>query len=108
MVCPPGETSSTLIATTSQRRSLLSIAAVAARLPQPSPGKYAGQDNGWVLALIYPALIEFDKSIIEFPSIKRFVGGVSNDLRPDLQHPDNPVPLLDVKKPPNVKAGLAD
>jgi arylsulfatase A-like enzyme len=78
--------------------------AVAARLPQPSAGKYAGQDNGWVLALIYPALIEFDKSIIEFPSIKRFVGGASNDLRPDLQHPDNPVPLLDVKKPPNTKA----
>jgi arylsulfatase A-like enzyme len=77
--------------------------AVAARLQQPSPGKYAGQDNGWVLALIYPALIEFDKSIIEFPSIKRFVGGASNDLRPDLQHPDNPVPLLDVKKPPQVK-----
>jgi arylsulfatase A-like enzyme len=77
--------------------------AVAARLPQPSPGKYAGQDNGWVLALIYPALIEFDKSIIEFPSIKRFVGGASNDLRPDLQHPDNPVPLLDLKKPPQVK-----
>jgi len=25
-------------------------------------------------------------------------------LRPDLQHPDNPVPLLDVKKPPNTKA----
>ena len=43
--------------------------AVSARLQQPSPGKYAGQDNGWVLAVIYPALIEFDKSIIEFPSI---------------------------------------
>jgi arylsulfatase len=79
--------------------------AVAARLEQPSPGKYAGQDNGWVLALIYPALIEFDKSIIEYPNIKRFTGGASNDLRPDLQHPDNPVPLLDVKKPPQVRAG---
>ena len=79
--------------------------AVSARLQQPSPGKYAGQDNGWVLAVIYPALIEFDKSIIEFPSIKRFVGGASNDLRPDLQHPDNPVPLLDLKKPPRVKSG---
>jgi hypothetical protein len=79
--------------------------AVSARLQQPSPGKYAGQDNGWVLAVIYPALIEFDKSIIEFPSIKRFVGGASNDLRPDLQHPDTPVPLLDLKKPPRVKSG---
>jgi arylsulfatase len=52
--------------------------------------------------LIYPVVIEFDKSIIEFP-IKRFVGGASNDLRPDLQHPDNPVPLLDLKKSPQVK-----
>ena len=32
------------------------------------------------------------------------VGGASNDWRPDLQRPDNPVPLLDMKKPPNVKA----
>jgi hypothetical protein len=70
-----------------------------------SKAKGTGQDNGWVLAVIYPALIEFDKSIIEFPSIKRFVGGASNDLRPDLQHPDNPVPLLDLKKPPRVKSG---
>jgi hypothetical protein len=50
-------------------------------------------------------MIEFDKSIIEYPSIKRFVGGASNDLRPNLQNPDNPVPLLDVKKPPRVQAG---
>jgi hypothetical protein len=77
--------------------------AVAARLPQPSPGKYAGQDNGWVLALIYPVMMEFNKSIIEFPSIKRFPGGASNDLRPDLQRPDNPLPLIDIKKPPRVK-----
>jgi hypothetical protein len=69
--------------------------AVATSLPQPSPGKYAGQDNGWVLALIYPVMIEFNKSIIEYPSIKRFPGGASNDLRPDLQRPDNPVPLLE-------------
>jgi arylsulfatase len=79
--------------------------AVASRLPNPSPGNYAGQDNGWTLALIYPVMIEFDKSIIEYPSIKRFVGGASNDLRPNLQNPDNPVPLLDVKKPPRVQAG---
>jgi hypothetical protein len=26
------------------------------------PGKYAGQDNGWTLALVYPVVIEFDKS----------------------------------------------
>ena len=31
---------------------------------------------------------------MKFPSIQRFVGGASNDLVPNLQHPDNPVPLL--------------
>jgi hypothetical protein len=50
-------------------------------------------------------VIEFDKSIIEYPSIKRFAGGASNDLRPNLQNPDNPVPLLDLKNPPRVQAG---
>ena len=78
---------------------------VASRLPNPSPGNYAGQDNGWTLALVYPVVIDFDKSIIEYPNIKRFVGGASNDLRPNLQHPENPVPLLDLKNPPRVQAG---
>ena len=49
---------------------------------------------GWALSLIYPAIIDFDKSIIKYPNITRYVGGASNDLVPDLQHPDNPVPLL--------------
>ena len=31
---------------------------------------------------------------MKYPNIKRFVGGASNDLVPNLQHPDNPVPLL--------------
>jgi hypothetical protein len=46
------------------------------------------------LSLLEPVIIDFDKSIIKYPNIKRFVGGASNDLVPDLQHPDNPVPLL--------------
>jgi arylsulfatase len=79
--------------------------AAASRMTTNSPGKYAGQDNGWVLALIYPALIEFDKSIIQYPSIKRYPGGASNDLRPDLQRPENPVPFLDLRNPPRVKSG---
>ena len=79
--------------------------AMAARMPKSSPGQYAGEDNGWVLALIYPVIIEFDKSIVKYPSIKRFPGGASNDLRPDLQHPDNPVPLVDPNKAPPVKGG---
>jgi hypothetical protein len=79
--------------------------AVDARLAQPSPGKYAGQDNGWVLALIYPVVMEFNKSIVDYPSIKRSPGGASNDWRPNLQNPDNPVPLIDMRKPPRVTVG---
>jgi len=78
--------------------------AMSARLPKSSPGQYAGEDNGWVLSLIYPVIIEFDKSIVKFPSIKRFPGGASNDLVPNLQHPENPLPLVDPTKPINVKA----
>ncbi len=55
-----------------------------------SPGRYAGQDNGWVLSLLEPVIVDFDKSIMKYPNIKRFPGGASNDLIPDLQHPDNP------------------
>jgi arylsulfatase A-like enzyme len=79
--------------------------AVASRLPNPSPGNYAGQDNGWVLALIFPVVMEFNKSIVDYPSIKRSPGGASNDWRPNLQNPDNPVPLVDIKHPPQIKAG---
>jgi arylsulfatase len=40
----------------------------------------------------------FNKSIFKYPNIKRFPGGASNDLLPDLQHPENPVQALDVSK----------
>jgi arylsulfatase len=70
-----------------------------------SPGKYAGQDNGWVLALIYPIIIDFDKTIIKYPSIQRFPGGASTDLRPNLQQPSNPVPALDPERPPQIRGG---
>jgi arylsulfatase len=39
-------------------------------------------------------MVEFDKTIMKFPNTRRFVGGASNDLVPNLQNPDNPVPLL--------------
>jgi arylsulfatase len=61
---------------------------------QSSPGRYAGEDNGWTAALFSEALVEFDESIMKYPSIERYPGGASNDLIPDLQHPNNPVPLL--------------
>jgi len=68
-----------------------------------SPGRYAGEDNGWAAAVFSQALVEFDKSIMKYPSIQRFPGGASNDLIPDLQHPKNPLPLLD---PQNLPKGV--
>jgi arylsulfatase len=82
--------------------------AAPSRVLSTSPGKYAGEDNGWVLSLVYPALIEFDQSIMKYPNIKRFPGGASNDLIPNLQHPENPVPLLDPKNMPKVAGGPGD
>lgn len=64
-----------------------------------SPGRYAGEDNGWSAALFSTVLADFDKTIIKYPSIQRYPGGASNDLIPDLQHPENPLPLL---KPGNM------
>ncbi|MGA7394761.1 MAG: hypothetical protein WBW78_19055 [Terrimicrobiaceae bacterium] len=75
------------------------------RLATTSPGRYAGWDNGWVLALMYPPLVEFDKSLIKYPNIKRFPGGASDDLVPNLQDPANPVPMLDPANPPKTQAG---
>jgi arylsulfatase len=65
-----------------------------------SPGRYAGEDNGWSAALFSAALMQFDQSIIKYPSIQRYPGGASNDLIPDLQHPKNPLPLVDPNKMP--------
>ena len=45
--------------------------AMSSRALTNSPGKYTGMDNGWTLALLQPVIIEFDKSIVEFPNIKR-------------------------------------
>ena len=73
-----------------------------------SPGKYAGQDNGWANGLFSPVLVEFDKTIMKYPSIKRFPGGASNDLIPNLQHPENPVPALDPNNMPKTIPGGGD
>jgi arylsulfatase len=73
------------------------------RIMTTSPGRYAGQDNGWTAALFSMALVDFDKTIMKYPNIKRSPGGASNDLIPDLQHPDNPVPALD---PNNMPKGV--
>jgi len=70
-----------------------------------SPGRYAGQDNGWLLALIQPVIIEFDKSIIKFPNIPRYLGGASNDLVPNLQQPGRPIPLLNDQQIEKIRTG---
>ena len=54
---------------------------------------------------IEPVIIDFDKTIMKYPNIKRFPGGASNDLVPNLQHPDNPVPFLKSGKEPHVAGG---
>ena len=66
--------------------------AVSNRMPTTSPGRYAGEDNGWILSLIYPVIIDFDKSIMKYPNIKRFPGGASNDLLPILRTRPTPCP----------------
>jgi arylsulfatase len=77
--------------------------AQAMRVLSSSPGKYAGQDNGWVGGIVAPVLLAFDQSIIKFPSIRRFPGGASTDLTPNLQDPENPVPALkDLPPPPPI------
>jgi len=76
--------------------------AMSYRVASSSPGKYAGQDNGWALALIFQVLIDFDTSMIKYPNIRRFPGGASNDLQPNLQDPSNPVPALDPNNPPRI------
>jgi arylsulfatase len=60
--------------------------AMSSRATTTSPGKYAGMDNAWALALLQPVLVEFDKSIVDFPNIKRIAGGASNDQIPNLQN----------------------
>lgn len=42
---------------------------------------------------------------MKYPNIKRSPGGASNDLVPNLQNPDNPVPLLKDRPMPHVGGG---
>jgi arylsulfatase len=68
--------------------------AASTRVLSSSPGKWSGEDNGWALSLLEPVILDFDKTILKYPSIKRSPGGASNDLIPNLQNPANPLPLL--------------
>jgi arylsulfatase len=68
--------------------------AAATRVLTSSPGRYAGEDNGWAGALVGKVMMDFDQTVVKYPNITRFPGGASTDLVPDLQHPENPVPLM--------------
>lgn len=72
------------------------------RVLSSSPGKYSGQDNGWAMSLLGPVIEDFDNSIMKYPSIRRFPGGASTDLIPNLQNPEDPLPLLKQNKIPHV------
>lgn len=72
------------------------------RVLTSSPGRYSGQDNGWAMAIIGPVIEQFDQTLMKFPSIKRIPGGASTDLIPNLQHPEDPLPLLKDQKMPSI------
>jgi arylsulfatase A-like enzyme len=79
--------------------------AVSVRSATTSPGRYAGMDNGWVFSLVDVPLTEFNKSIVKYQNIERFPGGASNDMKPNLQNPKNPLPYDPIKLPKTVGAG---
>ncbi len=83
-----------------EKYDVLFNGAVSTRSTATSPGRYAGMDNGWAFSLVQPVIIDFDKSIVDFPSIKRFPRGAFNDQIPNLMNPENPVPYLDMSRPP--------
>ena len=68
-----------------EKYDMLFNGAVATRNPTTSPGRYAGEDNGWALSLMYEAMMAFNQSIIKYPSIKRVTGGA-------FTNPQDPVP----------------
>ena len=43
--------------------------AMSTRALTTSPGRYAGQDNGWVGGIIGQVMLDFDETVIKFPSI---------------------------------------
>ena len=77
-----------------EKYDLMFNGAVPVRNATTSPGRYAGMDNGWAISLLDEPLLAFNKSIIKYPNIRRFPGGASTDLLPNLQHPADPVPAM--------------
>ena len=71
---------------------------MASRLPKTLAGSMGGHGQWLGPVLTQGALGEFDKSIVDFPGIRRFPGGASTDMIPNLQDPENPVPNMDLEK----------
>jgi hypothetical protein len=78
-----------------EKYDMLFNGAVGTRSTTTSPGRYAGMDNGWALSLLSVPLMEFNKTVIKYPNVKRFPGGASDDLVPNLKDPANPLPAID-------------
>ena len=87
-----------------EKYDMLFNGGVSTRMPTTSPGRYAGEDNGWVGGLVSEVMLDFNQSIMKFPNIRRVPGGASNDLVPNLQDPANPVPALDPQNLPKIGA----
>ncbi len=77
-----------------EKYDMLENGAAPYRVLSSSEGKWSGKDNAWAYGLLEKVIIEFDQSIMKFPSIRRYPGGASNDLTPNLKNPQDPVPLL--------------
>ena len=67
--------------------------AVAARMPDHFARPLRRR---WTMAGLFRCwtfrIVEFNKSIVEYPNKTRFPGGASNDMIPNLQNPENPLP----------------
>ena len=78
-----------------QRRSSTRVLTIIA-------GQVRGQGQRLGLVAVRHPLIDFDKSIVKYPNIKRSPGGASNDLVPNLKDPANPVPYDPIKVPKTI------
>jgi hypothetical protein len=59
----------------------------------------------WISGSWSSTSLEFNKSIVKYPNIERFPGGASNDLKPNLQNPKNPLPYDPTILPKTIGGG---
>ena len=73
--------------------------AVAARVPHPRRASMRARTMAGRWRCCISGVIEFDKSIVEFPNIERIPGGASSDQVPNLRESEKPGADMDLKKP---------